>query len=269
MDGRPLAWFAAGAATAAALSALLLYSRSPAPGAAHRSAPAEPAAAQRAPGAGLRDYLRDDVLSEQLTRNIQFFGTAGQDKIVNSFVVVVGLGVSRVRALWAARARAACMAHQLIAHTHTHPSPRPRALSPQNPRSALPMPLTRRSLRHPAPQGVGSHAAHLLLRSGVGKLRLIDFDQVTVSSLNRHALATREDVGISKAACLEKHFRRILPEVRGAAGADAALQLPHIAHIAQHRPCPCRRRRRLPGGPGVHQCHVHGRGGGAAAGGQA
>ncbi len=34
----------------------------------------------------------------------------------------------------------------------------------------------------PAPQGVGSHAAHLLLRSGVGKLRLIDFDQVRLSS---------------------------------------------------------------------------------------
>ena len=27
-------------------------------------------------------------------------------------------------------------------------------------------------------QGVGSHAAHLLLRSGVGRLRLVDFDQV-------------------------------------------------------------------------------------------
>lgn len=28
--------------------------------------------------------------------------------------------------------------------------------------------------------GVGSHAAAMLLRSGVGKLRLIDFDQVRV-----------------------------------------------------------------------------------------
>ncbi len=27
-------------------------------------------------------------------------------------------------------------------------------------------------------QGVGSHAAHMLLRSGVGKLRVVDFDQV-------------------------------------------------------------------------------------------
>ena len=52
-------------------------------------------------------------------------------------------------------------------------------------------------------QGVGSHAAHMLLRSGVGRLRLIDFDQVTLSSLNRHATATRQDVGLPKATCLQ------------------------------------------------------------------
>jgi tRNA A37 threonylcarbamoyladenosine dehydratase len=55
-------------------------------------------------------------------------------------------------------------------------------------------------------EGVGSHAAHLLLRSGVGKLRLIDFDQVSLSSLNRHALATRADVGMPKATCLKVGF---------------------------------------------------------------
>ena len=33
----------------------------------------------------------------------------------------------------------------------------------------------------PALQGVGSHAAHLLLRSGVGRLRLIDFDQASAA----------------------------------------------------------------------------------------
>lgn len=53
----------------------------------------------------------------------------------------------------------------------------------------------------------------MLLRSGVGRLRLVDFDQVTLSSLNRHAVAVRADVGISKASCLERHFREILPEV--------------------------------------------------------
>ena len=44
--------------------------------------------------------------------------------------------------------------------------------------------------------GVGSHAAHMLARSGIGYLRFIDFDQVTLSSLNQHACATLEDVGI-------------------------------------------------------------------------
>ncbi|CAN1829171.1 tRNA threonylcarbamoyladenosine dehydratase 1, partial [Linum perenne] len=62
--------------------------------------------------------------------------------------------------------------------------------------------------------GVGSHAASMLLRSGVGRLLLVDFDQVSVSSLNRHAVATREDVGIPKAECLKKHFASIFPEVR-------------------------------------------------------
>lgn len=123
--------------------------------------------------------------------------------------------------------------------------------------------------------GVGSHAASMLLRSGVGRLLLVDFDQVSsssdmilacsysycaqppfllvwnwstlgamisssliimcmgilalpfnscpcsfgrlcekvsVSSLNRHAVATRDDVGIPKAHCLKKHFSLIFPE---------------------------------------------------------
>ncbi|CAI0419872.1 unnamed protein product, partial [Linum tenue] len=60
--------------------------------------------------------------------------------------------------------------------------------------------------------GVGSHAASMLLRSGVGRLLLVDFDQVSVSSLNRHAVATRADVGIPKAECLKKHFSSIFPE---------------------------------------------------------
>ncbi|KAL3151503.1 hypothetical protein ABBQ38_012502 [Trebouxia sp. C0009 RCD-2024] len=100
----------------------------------------------------LSDFTSDEVLSEQFTRNVQFFGQNGQLNIANAFVVVIGLG------------------------------------------------------------GVGSHAAHMLLRSGVGKLRLVDFDQVSVSSLNRHAVATREDVGMSKAQCLKDHFHQILPE---------------------------------------------------------
>ncbi|KAM3188851.1 hypothetical protein ACQJBY_067664 [Aegilops geniculata] len=107
------------------------------------------------PGARLHDssdLLSDEVVAEQLTRNIQFFGVESQKKVTESFVVVIGLG------------------------------------------------------------GVGSHAASMLLRSGVGRLLLVDFDQVSLSSLNRHAVATREDVGTPKAYCLKKHFSLIYPE---------------------------------------------------------
>ncbi|XP_021298061.1 tRNA threonylcarbamoyladenosine dehydratase isoform X2 [Herrania umbratica] len=98
------------------------------------------------------NLLADEIVSEQLTRNIQFFGLDSQQKVTTSYVVVIGLG------------------------------------------------------------GVGSHAASMLLRSGVGKLLLVDFDQVSLSSLNRHAVATRADVGIPKAECLRKHFASIFPE---------------------------------------------------------
>lgn len=60
--------------------------------------------------------------------------------------------------------------------------------------------------------GVGSHAAHMLARSGVGRLRLVDFDNVTLSSLNRHAVATRADVGTYKVAAMKKHLLETVPQ---------------------------------------------------------
>ncbi|KAI9671233.1 MAG: hypothetical protein M1829_004640 [Trizodia sp. TS-e1964] len=62
--------------------------------------------------------------------------------------------------------------------------------------------------------GVGSHAAAALARSGCSRLRLIDFDQVTLSSLNRHAVATLEDVGTSKVVCLRNRLEQIAPWVK-------------------------------------------------------
>uniref|UniRef100_V5EZ84 THIF-type NAD/FAD binding fold domain-containing protein n=1 Tax=Kalmanozyma brasiliensis (strain GHG001) TaxID=1365824 RepID=V5EZ84_KALBG len=59
--------------------------------------------------------------------------------------------------------------------------------------------------------GVGSWAALMLLRSGISKLRLIDFDQVSLSSLNRHACATLEDVGRPKVVCCAEKFAQIAP----------------------------------------------------------
>lgn len=62
--------------------------------------------------------------------------------------------------------------------------------------------------------GVGSHCAASLARSGVSKIRLVDFDQVTLSSLNRHAVATLADVGIPKVHCLQRRLIAIAPWVK-------------------------------------------------------
>lgn len=62
--------------------------------------------------------------------------------------------------------------------------------------------------------GVGSWAATMLVRSGVGKIRIIDFDQVSLSSLNRHAVANLKDVGIPKVDCLKNHLAKIAPWVK-------------------------------------------------------
>lgn len=60
--------------------------------------------------------------------------------------------------------------------------------------------------------GVGSHCAVTLARSGVGHVRLIDFDRVTVSSLNRHASAVRAEVGVPKVVSLQRFIGSFAPE---------------------------------------------------------
>lgn len=59
--------------------------------------------------------------------------------------------------------------------------------------------------------GVGSWVATMLARSGVEKLRIIDFDQVSLSSLNRHSVANLKDVGTPKVDCLKTHLLEIAP----------------------------------------------------------
>lgn len=59
--------------------------------------------------------------------------------------------------------------------------------------------------------GVGSWVVTMLIRSGCKKIRVIDFDQVSLSSLNRHSCATLEDVGASKVDCLKAHMEKIAP----------------------------------------------------------
>lgn len=61
--------------------------------------------------------------------------------------------------------------------------------------------------------GVGSWVATMLTRSGIGALRMVDFDQVTLSSLNRHACATLADVGTPKVECLANYLSSVCPWV--------------------------------------------------------
>ncbi|CAE6477568.1 unnamed protein product [Rhizoctonia solani] len=69
--------------------------------------------------------------------------------------------------------------------------------------------------------GVGSWAAVMLMRSGVSHIRLVDFDMVTLSSLNRHAVATLADVGVPKVTACKQFFERVAPWVE----VDARVEL--------------------------------------------
>lgn len=59
--------------------------------------------------------------------------------------------------------------------------------------------------------GVGSFAAEALARSGVGHLRLVDFDLVCVTNANRQLQALRGNVGKPKATVLAERLRAINP----------------------------------------------------------
>lgn len=59
--------------------------------------------------------------------------------------------------------------------------------------------------------GVGSYAAEGLARSAVGKLTLVDFDEVCLTNFNRQLHAVEGSVGKSKAALMEARVRAINP----------------------------------------------------------
>ncbi len=60
--------------------------------------------------------------------------------------------------------------------------------------------------------GVGAHCAVCLARSGIGRLRLVDFDRVTMSSLNRLPEVTPADVGRLKADVYGDWVRSVCPD---------------------------------------------------------
>ncbi len=58
---------------------------------------------------------------------------------------------------------------------------------------------------------VGGHAVEALARSGVGRLRLVDFDTLQLSNINRQILALDSTLGRSKAEVAQERVRDINP----------------------------------------------------------
>jgi adenylyltransferase/sulfurtransferase len=61
---------------------------------------------------------------------------------------------------------------------------------------------------------LGSVAAELLVRAGIGHLTIIDHDIVELSNLQRQALYTESDVLKAKASCLKSHLESINHHVK-------------------------------------------------------
>ncbi len=59
--------------------------------------------------------------------------------------------------------------------------------------------------------GVGSWAAEALARTGVGKLTLIDLDDICVTNTNRQVHTLQETIGHSKVAVMAERIRQINP----------------------------------------------------------
>src|SRR4051812_48275814 len=68
--------------------------------------------------------------------------------------------------------------------------------------------------------GVGSYAVEGLVRSGIGSLTLVDFDDVCVTNSNRQLHATIRTVGKPKAELMAARCREINPEATIAAVKD-------------------------------------------------
>ena len=61
--------------------------------------------------------------------------------------------------------------------------------------------------------GVGGWCAEALVRTGLGHLTLVDFDEVNPSNINRQVVATSENIGLSKVDEMKKRLLAINPDL--------------------------------------------------------
>ncbi len=62
--------------------------------------------------------------------------------------------------------------------------------------------------------GVGGYVAEALVRSGIGNFALIDFDEVSISNLNRQIIATRSTIGKKKVDVMKDRMLDINENVK-------------------------------------------------------
>lgn len=61
--------------------------------------------------------------------------------------------------------------------------------------------------------GVGSYAAEALARSGVGKLILVDKDEIDITNINRQLHALHSTIGLQKVDVMEERLKDINPKI--------------------------------------------------------
>lgn len=60
--------------------------------------------------------------------------------------------------------------------------------------------------------GVGSWAAEGLIRTGLGRLTIVDFDRISASNINRQLPATTDTIGLSKVTAMRNRLLSINPD---------------------------------------------------------
>lgn len=59
--------------------------------------------------------------------------------------------------------------------------------------------------------GVGSYALECLVRSGIGKITIVDYDTIDITNLNRQLITTHNNIGKSKIEEWETRIKKINP----------------------------------------------------------
>jgi len=62
--------------------------------------------------------------------------------------------------------------------------------------------------------GVGGYCAEALARAGIGKITVVDFDEVSETNINRQILAFHSNIGEKKAFLMKERIKNINPEIR-------------------------------------------------------